>query len=180
MTDTPIPTRSIAANGWLAYAAALAVVAVDQASKAWILYGLQLRPGESVRLLPILSLTGVQNIGVTFGMLRADTALGRGLLSLFALVVVAALGVWARKAERRLMAVALGLVMGGAIGNNLIDRIRLGHVTDFIDVSGLGFFPWVFNVADICIDVGVGLLLLDALWPQPKPDPAKPASEAGA
>jgi signal peptidase II len=164
-TEAPVPAvgapklAAVTANGWLAFAAALAVLMLDQVSKAWILYGLQLRPGESIRLLPVLNLTGVQNIGVTFGMLRADSALTRGLLSLFALCVVTVLGFWARRAERRLTAVALGLIMGGAIGNNLID------------VSGLGFFPWVFNLADAFIDIGIALLLVESLWPQRKPAP---------
>lgn len=159
---------AVSANGWLAFAVALVVVLVDQGSKAWIVHGLHLHLYESIRLLPVLSLTGVHNIGVTFGMLRADTVAGRSMLSLFALAVVVVLALWGRRAERRLMAVAFGLVIGGAIGNNLIDRVRLGYVIDFIDVSGLGFFPWVFNVADVCIDVGVGLLAIDALWPRAK------------
>jgi signal peptidase II len=67
-----------------------------------------------------------------------------------------------------LFALGLGLVMGGAVGNNLVDRLRFGRVVDFIDVSGLGFFPWVFNVADSAITVGVILLLLDSVWPAAK------------
>jgi signal peptidase II len=77
--------------------------------------------------------------------------------------VVVALALWTRKAERPLTAAGLGLVMGGAIGNNLVDRLRFGRVADFIDVSGLGFFPWVFNVADAAITIGVAILLLDSL-----------------
>ena len=80
----------------------------------------------------------------------------------FALVVVAALAVWARRVDRPLLAAALGLVIGGAIGNNLIDRVRFGAVADFLDFTGL-HFPWVFNVADSAITVGVVLLLLDSL-----------------
>jgi signal peptidase II len=58
--------------------------------------------------------------------------------------------------------------MGGALGNNLIDRIRLGRVADFLDFSGLHFFPWVFNVADSCITIGVVLLIVDTvLTPTP-------------
>jgi len=169
--SAPITAKSppINANGWLAFGIALLVLSVDQLSKAWILYGLHLGLGDSIRILPILSLTGVENIGVTFGLLRADTALGRVLLSLFAVGVTVALGLWARKAERRLTAIALGMIMGGALGNNLIDRVRLGHVTDFIDVTGLGFFPWVFNIADACIDIGIALLLFETFRPQAKP-----------
>ena len=73
--------------------------------------------------------------------------------------VAVALAVWVRKADRPLLASAIGLIIGGAVGN-LIDRIRYGYVVDFIDASGL-YFPWVFNVADAAINVGVALLLLD-------------------
>ena len=77
-------------------------------------------------------------------------------------VVAGVLAWWALKAERRLLAVAIGLVIGGAIGN-VIDRIRFGYVVDFVDVSGIGFFPWVFNVADSAITIGVLLLILDSI-----------------
>ena len=165
---TAAPAPLVTRNGWLAYGVAAAAIVADQLSKAWIDNGVKLELGQSLPVLPFFSLTGVLNPGVSFGLLRADSAFGRSMLILFALVVVSALAWWARKAERRLTAVALGLVMGGAVGNNLIDRIRLGHVIDFLDFSGL-HFPWVFNVADSAISVGVALLLLDTLRPAAKP-----------
>jgi len=161
-------SAAVTPNGWLAFGVAAAAVVADQISKAWLVYGLKLPEQESVPVLPFFRITNVQNPGVSFGMLRADDALGRTLLVLFALAVVCALAWWARKAERRLTAFALGLVMGGAIGNNLLDRVRLGHVIDFLDFSGL-HFPWVFNIADSAISVGVALLLLDTLRPADKP-----------
>ncbi len=167
--NNPSPvTPPVTPNGWLAYGIAVAAVLLDQLSKLWILYGLDLPEKFSVPVLPpLLRFSMVWNPGVSFGMLRADNALGRTLLILFAVGVVGVLGWWARKAERRLTAVALGLVMGGALGNNLIDRIRFGRVADFIDVSqALPFFPWVFNVADSAISIGVVLLLIDTLKPQ--------------
>ena len=72
------------------------------------------------------------------------------------------LAFWAMKSERRLLTTALGLVMGGALGN-VIDRIRFGYVVDFVDLSGTGVFPWVFNVADSAITIGVVLLVLDII-----------------
>ena len=87
-----------------------------------------------IPMLPFFSLSMVWNQGVSFGMLRAEADLGR----------------W-----------ALGLVIGGALGN-VIDRVRFGAVADFLDFRGL-FFPWVFNVADAAITVGAALLLLDFL-----------------
>ena len=92
-------------------------------------------------------------------MRTSTSAPGRG----FSLVVVLGIAWYVRNAQRKLTAVALGLVMGGALGNNLIDRIRLGHVADFLDFSGLGFFPWVFNVADSCITCGAVLAVLLAI-----------------
>jgi signal peptidase II len=159
----------ITPNGWLAYGIATASVALDQLSKAWVLYGLDLPEQFRIPVLPpLLNFTMVWNSGVSFHLLATDNALGRTLLILFAVAVVGVLGWWARKADRRLTAVALGLVMGGALGNNLIDRIRFGRVADFIDVSqALPFFPWVFNVADSAISIGVVLLLIDTLKPQP-------------
>ncbi len=151
---------SVSRFGLLAYAIALAVLALDQLSKFWVLKVLDLSHRDPLRILPFFKLNFVDNPGVSFGLLRADSDVGRWLLVAFALGVVAALAVWAHRAASLLTAVALGLVMGGAVGNNLIDRIRYGAVTDFLDFHPI--FPWVFNVADSAISVGVGLLLIEA------------------
>jgi len=154
--------------GLYAYALAAAVVILDQLSKFWVLNGLHLAQRGQIPVLPFFRLTMVMNGGVSFGLLRADTPMGRWLLVAAALTVVVCLIAWARKAERPLFALALGLIIGGALGNNLIDRARIGEVVDFLDFSGLAF-PWVFNVADSAITVGVCLLLLDSFTPAPKP-----------
>lgn len=147
-----------------AYGLALAVIVLDQLSKFWVLEVFRLDERGSVEILPIFSLSMVWNRGVSFGGLQAETDWARWALAGFSAVVAVLLIVWARRAERPLLAVALGLVIGGAIGN-LIDRVRFGAVADFLDVSGLGFFPWVFNVADSGISVGVALLVLDSFLP---------------
>ena len=153
---------------WIAYAKAVAVIALDQISKAWVLGPLDLPSRGQIPILPpVLNFTLVHNSGVSFHLL-AGGDLSRWGLTAFSLVVAAVLGWWARSAERLLQAAGIGLIMGGAVGNAL-DRIRLGHVTDFIDVSGL-HFPWVFNVADAAISVGVGLLLLESLLAPKKPE----------
>jgi signal peptidase II len=158
--------------GLYAYVLAAVVVILDQLSKWWVLNALRLPERGQIPVLPVFRLTMVMNNGVSFGLLRADTALGRGLLVGAAMLVVVALVVWARRAERPLFATALGLVIGGALGNNLIDRARIGRVVDFLDFSGL-MFPWVFNVADSAITVGVVLLLLDSfIAPKAEPDKA--------
>jgi signal peptidase II len=112
----------------------------------------------------------VWNPGVSFGLLAAKGDVGRWLLVGFAAAVVVALGFWARRSTRVLTALAVGLVMGGAIGNNVIDRVRFGAVADFLDFSGLGF-KWVFNVADSAISVGVALLLLEMFLGAKTPEP---------
>jgi signal peptidase II len=155
--------------GLYAYVLAAAVVAVDQLSKWWVLNGLHLGERGQIPVLPFFRLTMVMNNGVSFGQLRAETALGRDLLIGLALLVVIALVAWVRRADRPLFATALGFVIGGAVGNNLIDRPRIGWVIDFLDFSGL-MFPWVFNVADSAITVGVVLLLIDSFFgPTPAP-----------
>lgn len=157
----------------LAYLLALAVVALDQISKAWVLYGLRLAERYRVELSPVFDLTMVWNRGFSFGLLSDGGPVARWLLVIFSVLVTAALAVWATKpgvaashpvrvAGRTvpLMAPALGLIMGGAVGN-AIDRARFGAVVDFLDFSGL-MFPYVFNVADAGITAGVILLLIDA------------------
>jgi signal peptidase II len=147
--------------GWTALILAAAVVVADQAVKYWILEVLRLQEGQSIAVLGPIHLTGVWNPGVSFGFLQAQHDLVRWLLAAFSVIVAVVLGVWVRTTERPLFAVAVGLVIGGAIGN-VIDRIRFGAVTDFIDASKL-FFPWIFNVADSAISIGICLLLLDML-----------------
>ncbi|OYW95352.1 MAG: signal peptidase II [Caulobacterales bacterium 32-67-6] len=157
MTRAPFINR----HGWTAYGLALAVIVLDQLSKHWILFVYDLPARISEQVAGPFFLTMVWNQGVSFGLLRADQDLGRWLLVAFSVLVAIALAVWARRGDRTLMAWALGLVMGGAIGN-AIGRARFGAVVDFIDVSRL-YFPWVFNIADAAISVGVVLLLIDGL-----------------
>ncbi len=144
-----------------AYGMAIVVVLLDQISKAWIISGLQLQEiGRVPVIRPILNFSWVENTGVSFGLFSGGEA--RWGLSVFSIIVSIALGWWALKSQRRLLISAIGLVMGGAIGN-AIDRVRFGYVVDFIDFSGTGVFPWVFNVADSAITIGVVLLILDTL-----------------
>jgi len=159
-------SAAVTRQGWLAYGLAAVVVILDQISKFWILNVFDLPARGHVPVAPFFSLSMVWNRGVSFGMLRAEVDLARWGLAAFSFAVAIALIVWARKTHRLLTAVALGLVVGGAIGN-LIDRVRFGAVADFLDFSGL-WFPWVFNVADSGITVGVILLLIDSALPHRK------------
>lgn len=130
-----------------------------------------------IELTPFFDLQMVWNRGVSFGMLRADSGFGRWALVAMSLVISGVFFWWLRGATRRLTATALGLVIGGALGN-VIDRIRFGAVADFLDFHGL-WFPWVFNVADAAITVGAGLLLLDFLLHGEKPAPKQAAPHNG-
>ncbi len=146
---------------YAAYAFAVVVIVLDQLTKAWIISGLSLQEVGRIPILPpILNFSWVENTGVSFGLFGGGEA--RWVLTIFSIVVSAGLAWWALKADRRLLVAAIGLVMGGALGN-VIDRVRFGYVVDFIDFSGTGIFPWVFNVADSAITVGVVLLILDSL-----------------
>ncbi|MGC9317283.1 MAG: signal peptidase II [Armatimonadota bacterium] len=135
----------------LVYLTAALIVLADQATKLAAVH--LLRPVGTVPVLePYLSFTWATNTGGAFGMLPAAT----GLLVVTAAVVIAVLVLVAhRVSASRLLAVSVALLIGGALGN-LIDRLRLGYVIDFID---LHFWP-IFNVADIAITVGAGLLII--------------------
>ena len=153
----------------------IVVLAADQASKFWVLEGLQLQQLGRVDLLPVLSLTMVWNQGVTFGLFKADGRLGSLLLVAVAVAIVAALAVWLRRAESRLVAVSLGAIAGGAVGN-VLDRLRFGAVVDFIHLHAGGWSWYVFNVADAAIVCGVAALVLDGLRPRAS-RPDKPVDE---
>lgn len=155
----------------LAYGLALVVIVADQALKYWILdvYRLPERLSElaattgaerpSIAVVGPFHLTLVSNSGVSFGFMNIGASWTRWVLTGFSLAVAAALAVWAWRVEKLWLALSVGLIMGGAVGN-AIDRIRLGAVTDFLDFSTLRF-PWVFNIADSAITVGAVLLIWD-------------------
>jgi lipoprotein signal peptidase len=152
----------------LGLAFAAGILALDQASKAYILYGIDLPSLPSIVVLPVFNLTFVPNTGVTFGLLTGGGGSGALVLAAVAVAVVVALGIWLSRAETALTAAALGAVAGGAIGN-VIDRLRLGWVVDFLDFH-LGVWHWyVFNLADAAIVCGVAALLIDGLRSRPKP-----------
>lgn len=154
--------KSFTAMGLVAGAV---VLVADQASKYWIINGLQLQTLRSVVVLPLLNLTWVENRGITFGLLRGDGAWSAIILAAVALAVVAALLVWLRRAERALVAIALGCIAGGAVGN-VLDRLRLGYVVDFIHAHAFGWSWYVFNVADAAIVCGVAALVIESVFPR--------------
>ena len=145
---------------------ALISVAIDQAQKLYCLYGLDMVEGQRITLAPFLDIILVWNHGISFSLLPQNTEFGRWALFAFKVAAVILLTGWLWRATNRLMAVAIGLIIGGAIGN-AVDRAVHGAVADFFYFH-LGSFNWyVFNLADCAIVVGVALLLYEA-WLQPK------------
>jgi signal peptidase II len=139
---------------------AFAVVVLDQLSKAWVIANVA--PGSSVQLVgEFLRLIHSKNNGALFGLFGSSAP-----VLAVASVVVISLIVWfhARSGRNLLISIALGLLLGGAIGN-LIDRLRLGYVVDWVD-GGIGDIRfWTFNVGDAAISVALLLLLASILWP---------------
>ncbi len=144
---------------------ALVVLAADQASKAWVLGGLDLAGRFDVPVIPrLLDLTLVWNHGVTFGLLQAGSFWGEMGLAAIAIAVVVALLAWLRRAEAAWVAAAIGAIAGGALGN-VADRFRFGRVVDFLHLHWGAWdpFPYVFNVGDSAIVIGVAVLLLEGM-----------------
>jgi signal peptidase II len=143
------------------------IVVLDQLTKSWLVSFLA--PGQSVDVVGnLLRLVHSQNSGGLFGLLR-DQALPFGLVSV---VVVGMIVLYhGRAGGSRYMSIALGLLLGGALGN-LIDRLRLGYVVDFVD-AGIGGLRWyTFNVADAGISFALLLLLAASIWPKVARDAA--------
>lgn len=146
----------------LGFAVALLVFVLDQLSK-WLVAGpLALQSVRQIYVLPIFNLTWTENYGISLGLLNARTATGQWLL--IAMTSAIALGVawWLGREKQRGDQIALGMVLGGALGN-ILDRLRFGYVVDFADLHLWGYRPFlVFNVADAAISIGVAILLLRA------------------
>ena len=146
--------------------AALGAVAIDQTSKAWALAALWPPYSEGIAVLPVLNLRLGFNTGVTFGMFANSSEEGGWLLVIVGLSVTAFLARWLWRTASRLEAFALGLIIGGALGN-VADRVQQGAVTDFIDAHLAGWHWPTFNMADVAIVCGVVLLVLASLRPAP-------------
>jgi signal peptidase II len=157
-------------------AAASLVALVDQLTKAWILQRFA-ETGLPDMVPPVswfFGLTLTANHGMSFGLFNNAAALNTVVFTALAAVIVGALVVWLKGVHQTLLALALGLVIGGAVGN-VIDRLsRDGAVVDFIEMHLAGWrFPWIFNVADAAISIGVGLMVIDSLLGRGKaPNPS--------
>ena len=173
---------SVPRTALLAYALAIVIILFDQWTKYAVLGSVD---ASDIAMIPdgyrfatiipgLFDFTMVRNTGVSFGLFGGGGA--RWALAVFSVVVACGLIWWATRADRPLLIGAIGLVIGGAIGN-AIDRIRFGYVIDFLDFSDTGLFPWVFNIADSAISIGVVLLILDSLMSERKPATVGDANE---
>ncbi len=151
----------------LGLAVAGLLFAADQASTWWVLEVLRLPEARNLPVLALgpfgLDLSMVWNRGVTFGLLSGDGPWNHLILALLAAAIAVFLLRWLARAETRTVAVALGAVIGGAVGN-VVDRLRFGAVVDFVDAHAWGWHWYVFNIADAGIVCGVAALIADALF----------------
>jgi len=151
--------------------AALLTMALDQATKLWLLFVFDIAHRGTVRVTPFFDLVLAWNIGISFGWFQNDSQLVQTTLLVVKAVAVIALGIWMARSQTLLATLALGLIIGGAIGN-AIDRFAYGAVVDFalfhVQIAGNTYNWYVFNLADAAIVAGVAGLLYDSfLTPGP-------------
>lgn len=144
---------------------AIVTVILDQASKLWLLNVFDLARRGAVKVTPFFDLVLAWNIGISFGWLQNDSQAAQLALMAVKVIAVVALAIWMARSQTRLATVALGLIIGGAIGNG-IDRLAYGAVVDFAllhaEIGGHVYNWYVFNLADAAIVAGVAALLYDS------------------
>lgn len=145
--------------------AALLTLVADQASKLWLLNVFDLARRGTVEVTPFFDLVLAWNIGISFGWLQNDGQAAQMALMAVKVVAVVALAIWMARSHTLLATIALGLIIGGAIGNG-IDRLAYGAVVDFalfhVEIGGNTYNWYVFNLADVAIVAGVAALLYDS------------------
>jgi signal peptidase II len=147
----------------LGFAIAAVIFALDQLTK-WIVTGpLGINQlGDQLVLLPIFNFTYTENQGISLGLLNATNPVGRWMLVAVTSAIAIGVAIWIGREKNRIDQVALGMVLGGALGN-ILDRVRFGYVVDFADLHFGDFRPFlVFNVGDAAISIAVVILLLRA------------------
>jgi signal peptidase II len=145
--------------------AAIAVLALDQASKLCLLFVLDIGHRGAVRVTPFLDLVLAWNVGISFGWFQNDSQIAQIGLMIIKAVAVIVLAIWMARSRTLIATLALGLIIGGAIGNG-IDRFAYGAVVDFVlfhlQIGGNTYNWYVFNLADVAIVAGVAALLYDS------------------
>jgi len=146
---------------------AVLVIVFDQISKWWIITSV-MNPPRVIEVLPFFNLVLAFNQGVSFGLFDTGAGTGQWLLAGVAIAISIGLGVWLARAAHVTVVVALGLIIGGAMGN-VVDRFAVGAVVDFLDFHAFGHHWPAFNVADTGITIGAAILILESFF-QPKDD----------
>ncbi|MBN8920689.1 MAG: signal peptidase II [Rhizobiales bacterium] len=145
----------------------MVIAVLDQASKLWLLFVFELGERGLVSVLPGIDLVLTWNRGISYGMFQQETEIGRWFLLGIQVLAILALGYWMLRSTVTLTGVALGLIIGGAIGN-LIDRTIYGAVVDFVflngEIIGWNFRWYVFNLADAAVVAGVIGLVYDSVF----------------
>jgi signal peptidase II len=145
--------------------AALATLALDQASKLWLLYVFDIGHRGAVTVTPFFDLVLAWNVGISFGWFQSDSPAVQIALMAVKAVAVIVLAIWMARSRTLLATIALGLIIGGAIGN-AIDRLAYGAVVDFalfhLQIGAKSYNWYVFNLADVAIVAGVAALLYDS------------------
>ncbi|WP_337848330.1 signal peptidase II [Sphingomonas sp.] len=164
-------------NRLIGFALALLIFVADQAVKAWVVEGLGIdAPGKAIEVVSFFDLRFVANIGVSLGLLAAETDTMRWALVALTAAIAGGVGWWMLKEQNRYELLALALVLGGALGN-IVDRVRFGYVVDYADLHFGEWRPFlVFNVADAAITIGVLTLLIRALFVREKPKADEPGA----
>ena len=147
-----------------------AIVFVLEQITTWVVLGpLDLRNTQSVEVLPIFRLNYTENHGISLGLFQASSDAMRWVLVLVTAAIAVGVAWWIGREEKRWDQIALGMVLGGALGN-ILDRVRHGYVVDFADLHFGDFRPFfIFNVADAAISIGVAILLLRAFLVKDRP-----------
>ena len=153
----------------LGFSVAAIVFVLEQITKWLVLGPLDLRNTQSVEVLPIFRLNYTENHGISLGLFQASSDAMRWALVLVTAAIAVGVAWWIGREEKRGDQVALGMVLGGALGN-ILDRVRHGYVVDFADLHFGEFRPFfIFNVADAAISIGVAILLLRAFLVKDRP-----------
>ena len=147
--------------------AAIAALVIDQASKLWLLFVFEIGRRGAVQVTPFFDLVLAWNTGISYGWFQNEGATGQIVLLMVKAVAVIVLAIWMARSQTRTATVALGLIIGGAIGN-AVDRFAYGAVVDFalfhIEIGAKSFNWYVFNLADVAIVAGVAALLYDSFF----------------
>jgi len=166
-----VPPNSTGTAGRSTFALGVSVAAAtfvaDQLAKFAVLYGLRLNVGDIITVTPFFDLVLAMNRGISYGLLPQDSELGRWMLVMVNLAAAVLFALWMSRARSGLLAAAIGLLIGGALGN-AVDRAAYGAVVDFVSLHAGNWRWYVFNVADAAIVAGVIGLLYDALWGAPR------------